>query len=44
MDMRLAPVQESMATSSPAERRKLGAALRQDAPRRKAKGSMRIRP
>jgi uncharacterized protein (DUF2252 family) len=33
MDMRLAPVQESMATSSPAERRKLGAALRQDAPR-----------
>jgi uncharacterized protein (DUF2252 family) len=33
MDMRLAPGQASMATSGPAERRKLGAALRRDAPR-----------
>jgi uncharacterized protein (DUF2252 family) len=33
MDMQLAPGHPSMATSSPAERRKLGAALRRDAPR-----------
>jgi uncharacterized protein (DUF2252 family) len=33
MDMQSAPVQVSMAISSPAERRKLGAAMRRDAPR-----------
>jgi uncharacterized protein (DUF2252 family) len=33
MDMLIAPVIGSMATSSPAERRKLGAALRRDVPR-----------